>query len=314
LAVAVGTALALTGCAAPYDDDGEVSATAGQPARPVSATATPVVVDTDLGGDDLAALAFLLRHPDVSVEAITVAGGGLVGCDPGVDIVADLLAALGEPAVPVACGSEPDDGMDFPEEWRELAESGSGVPRADSRLEAEPEGAAALIARLTKQHDDLVLVSLGPMTAAADLVESEPKAAARLAGIHAMGGSVEGEPVDGVAEWNAAADQAAFESVLAAGVPLTVVPEDAVPTGTPEVLSSAPVVDRVAATVSYPAWWDLAAAASLVVDNAADVETGEWVLDEDVPGRLVRVGEGDVQVVRSLDEQALEAAYAEAFG
>jgi hypothetical protein len=314
LVVAVGTALAVQGCAAPYDGDGEVAFTAGQPARPVSATATSVVVDTDLGGDDLAALAFLLRHPDVSVEAITVAGGGLVGCDPGVDIVADLLTALGEPAVPVACGSAPGEGMEFPDEWRELAETGTGIPRTTSTLEPEAGDAAALIARLTRQHDDLVLVALGPMTTAADLVESEPKAAGRLAGIHAMGGSVEGVPVDGVAEWNAAADPAAFGSVLAAGVPLTVVPEDAVPTGTPDVLSGAPVVGRVAATVSYPAWWDLATAAALVAADETVLETGEWLLDDEVPGRLFRTGEGDVQVVRSLDEQELDSAYAEAFG
>ncbi len=72
-------------------------------ARPTSAGATPVVVDTDLGGDDLAALTFLLRHPDVDVEAITVAGGGLVGCDRGVDLVADLLTLLEEQPVPIAC-------------------------------------------------------------------------------------------------------------------------------------------------------------------------------------------------------------------
>jgi hypothetical protein len=204
--------------------------------------------------------------------------------------------------------------MGFPTEWRELAETGTGIPRFDTTSEPEPDGASALIARIAKRHDDLVLVALGPMTNVAELVESKPRAAGRLAGVHAMGGSVEGEPVDGVAEWNAAADPAAFETVLAAGVPLTVVPEDAVPTGTPELLNEAPVLDRVVAAVSYPAWWDLGAAASLVADDGAEVETGEWVLDEDVPGRLVRTGEGGVQVVRSLDEQALEAAYSEAFG
>ena len=65
-----------------------------------------MVVDTDLGGDDLVALAFLLRHPSVRVEAVTIAGTGLVGCDPGVDLVADLFTALDEDPVPVACGRE----------------------------------------------------------------------------------------------------------------------------------------------------------------------------------------------------------------
>ena len=94
--------IALAGCAAPTDGDGEVP-TSLTPA--VEATsATQVVVDTDLGGDDLVALAFLLRHPQVHVDAITIAATGLVGCDPGVDLVADLLTALGEEPVDVACG------------------------------------------------------------------------------------------------------------------------------------------------------------------------------------------------------------------
>ena len=54
---------ALAGCAVPYDDDGEMTPTGQLDAGAAQdAEATPVVVDTDLGGDDLVALAFLLRH------------------------------------------------------------------------------------------------------------------------------------------------------------------------------------------------------------------------------------------------------------
>ena len=202
---AVGTALALTGCAAPYDGDGE-GRVVFSAVRPTSAGATPVVVDTDLGGDDLAALTFLLRHPDVDVEAITVAGGGLVGCDRGVDLVADLLTLLEEEPVPIACTAPASGGLPLPAEWRELAARGTGITRSPVSMVAEPGPASALIARLARRDHDLVLVALGPMTTAAELAETSPGAFARLAGIHAMGGSVAGEPVDGVAEWNAAAD------------------------------------------------------------------------------------------------------------
>ena len=55
------------------DVDGEVFA-AGPMARPPAKQpdAVPVVVDTDLAPDDLAALALLLRHPRVRVVAMTV--------------------------------------------------------------------------------------------------------------------------------------------------------------------------------------------------------------------------------------------------
>jgi hypothetical protein len=53
---------ALAGCAAPFDDDGEVGGAAPPPAPQAAADALPVVVDTNLGGDDLVTLTFLLRH------------------------------------------------------------------------------------------------------------------------------------------------------------------------------------------------------------------------------------------------------------
>ena len=306
---------ALAGCAAPYDGDGELVPTGslGGGGVPPSADATPVVVDTDLGGDDLVALAFLLRHPSVRVEAVTIAGTGLVGCDPGVDLVADLFAALEEVPVPVACGREEagPGGAELPEEWRDLAARGSGLPRSDATFQAVSESAPELIGRLAEEVGGLVVVALGPMTNLADLALAAPKEFARIGGIHAMGGSVEGPLVDGVAEWNAAADPESFASVLAAGVPLTVVPENAIPDGTPDAIA-APVVGAVAATMQYPKWWDLATAASLVAGTVA-VDEGAWVLDDSEPGRLVRAGDGTVRVVRSLDEPTLEREYGVAF-
>ena len=160
----------------------------------------------------------------------------------------------------------------------------------------------------------LVVVALGPMTNLADVASSAPQAYARLARVLAMGGSVDGPMVDGIAEWNAAADPGAFRAVLEAPAPLTVVPEDAVPDGTPAALS-APVIGQVAALMAYPKWWDLAAAAALLASDAATVDAGGWVLDEAEPGRLTRSGDGSVvEVVRELDAAALEAEYAHAFG
>lgn len=52
-----------TGCAAPADDDGEVLAAGRLAAAPAeSDDARAVVVDTDLGGDDLVALSLSLIH------------------------------------------------------------------------------------------------------------------------------------------------------------------------------------------------------------------------------------------------------------
>lgn len=316
LAALVTVASVTVACAAPSDDDGESVAAAGRlPAAPPPAEdARVVVVDTDLGGDDLAALAFLLRRTDVRVAAITIAATGLVGCEAGVDVVADLLTALNEPAVTLSCGREDPGpgGRALPAAWRTAAEAGSGIPRDPLTLPTTREDAAEVISRVAARGEPLTVVALGPLTNLADLVTDYPDAAQLLAGIHAMGGSVDGRAVDGVAEWNAAADPEAFGTVLSSGVPLTLVPEDAVPTGTPDALD-VPVVAQVAAANDYPAWWDLAAAAAVVAPGAAQAEDGRWELDRSTPGRLRRVGDGPVRVVRSLDRAALEAEYAATF-
>src|ERR671911_535325 len=82
---------ALVACTpAASDDDGEVYATGPMaPAPDKAAEAVPVVVDTDLAPDDLAALALLVRHPEVEVVAITVSQTGQLGC-VGRGLVADL--------------------------------------------------------------------------------------------------------------------------------------------------------------------------------------------------------------------------------
>ncbi|MDN4163412.1 nucleoside hydrolase [Nocardioides abyssi] len=318
-AVVAAGALALAGCTAPYDDDGEAASGRLAPAVAVSDDARRVVVDTDLGGDDLVALAFLLRRPDVRVEAVTVAATGLVGCDAGPDLVADLVAALDVQPVPVGCGraSAGAGGRALPQDWRERAAAGPGLRDAagPARPAGDAVGLLARAARAARSSGRLTVVALGPATNLADLAAERPAAYARLDAVHLMAGAVESPAVDGVVEWNAAADPAALRAVLAAGgPPVTVVPDDAVPDGTPAVVLDAPVVGGLAAVAGLPRWWDLATAAALVAPDAVeetDVEAGSWTVDD--VGRLERTGPGAVRVVRALDEAALEAAYAEAF-
>ena len=81
----------------------------------------PILVDTDLGADDLTALAVLLRDPTVDIRAITIPRTGLVHCGPGLRTLRNLLADFGAPAVPLGCGhagAEPE-AYPFPESWRE---------------------------------------------------------------------------------------------------------------------------------------------------------------------------------------------------
>jgi Inosine-uridine preferring nucleoside hydrolase len=316
LAAVVLVGAALVACTPSYDDDGDAGEGELATAPAKSPDARRTVVDTDLGGEDLVALAFLLRHPAVRVEAVTIAAAGLVRCDPGVDIVADLFTALEAEPVPIACGRAAAElgPTVFPETWREASAAGLGLERSPSTQSAVPESAPDLIGQLALEHEKLVVVALGPLTNLADLAAESPQAYGRLGGVHALAGSVDGPVVDGLAELNAAADLEAFDVVLAGAAPVTLVAVDAVPEGTPVALHHAPVAGRFAVTVGPDLpWWDLAAAVAFVAPQAVELDKGDWAPEPAVPGRLVRSGDGSVRVAVDLDPSVIEAETASVF-
>jgi inosine-uridine nucleoside N-ribohydrolase len=312
---------ALVACTpAASDDDGEVFAPGPMaPAAQKRPDAVPVVVDTDLAPDDLAALALLLRHPDVRVVGVTVPQTGQLDCR-GLGLLTDFFDALEATPPPVACGTTPrgDDGVAFPPEWGAGALMTSGLPRdsATDQLTTTRAPAADLIARLALRHDGLQVVALGPLTEVAAVLRDHPSAYARLGGVITMAGSVDSAShADGVAEWNAAADPVPFAQVVAGPVPVTVVPDDPVPRGAPEGLAG-PVVGGLGRVPGFesPAYWDLATAAVFVSPSAATTESGTWSVDTtDDRGRLRRTDDGPVQVVTGLDAAALDEVYRSVF-
>ena len=198
-----------------------------------------MIVDTDLAADDLYALLVLLRDPAVDVQAVTIAGTGEVHCVPGIRNTRRLLAALGQPAIPVACGREQPgpNGRWFPPDWRAGSDAFYGVelPPVEGETTRD-ETAPELLVRLTAGSDEpLTLVTLGPFTNVADAAALDPSFASRLAGIHAMAGTIDAPgnielgdttPADGV-EWNVGADPDAMGAVLGLDVPITLVGLDA---------------------------------------------------------------------------------------
>lgn len=303
------------------DADGEVFARGPMaPAAAKSADAVPVVVDTDLAPDDLAALALLLRHADVDVVAVTVPATGQLDCR-GLGLLSDFFEALEVTPPPVACGTIPrgDEGVPFPHEWGAGALTMSGLPRDGTPGEIETVGVPShrLIARLAREHDGLRVVALGPLTDVAAVLRTHPDDYARLAGVTSMAGNVgHGSHADGVAEWNAGADPVPFAEVVAGPAPLTIVPDDPVAPGAPDGLAG-PVVGGLGRVPGFesPAFWDLPTAGILVAPEAATTESGTWSVDVTGDrGRLTRTGEGTVRVVTALDRAVLDEVYRSVFG
>ncbi len=317
-----GLLLSTTACTAAYDDDGEIQGgeLAAAPAK--ASDAVEVVVDTDVAPDDLVALAYLMRSPRVRVLAITVPTTGMVDCYYGLDLIGDVMAAIGVEPVPIACGETPrgEHGTPFPQPWCVSAVFESGLPsnlREPAPPTADATPAHEMILRLADEHPGLVVAALGPTTEVAAALREDPTRFARLGGIVAMTGVAEGESQqDGIGEWNAAADPDSLAEVLAGPVPVTVVPHDAVPDGPPDG-TRAPVVGSIGVITPAPSprFWDTATAGVLSDPSVARTSAGDWTVElTGDSGRLHRSGDdGSVAVVTELDTEALDDLYREAF-
>ena len=199
--------------------------------RPVPSAGArrPLLIDTDVAGDDLVALAFLLSSPSVELVGITVSGTGEAHCAGGVDVVLRLLERLDAPNIPVACGREaPLAGShEFPAEWRERVDAGSGLELGPTARTPSPSTAVDLISELAAEHESLTVLTTGPLTNLADALRSDPALAERVGPVFIMGGALHvpgnlvccGAPEgNAVAEWNVYVDPQALNVVVASGI------------------------------------------------------------------------------------------------
>ena len=250
--------------------------TAGPTAVAPSGART-LLVDTDVATDDLVALTFLLSAPMVDVVGITVSGTGEAHCAGGVDVVLRLLERLDAPDIPVACGRETPLAGDhaFPAEWRERVDHGSGLelPRTD-RKPADLT-AVELIGEASEQHDDLVVLTLGPLTNLAEALLADDDLVDRLDAVYVMGGAlyVPGNLVccgapegNAVGEWNIYVDPRAAQVLVESGVTQLFVPLDGTNQApvTPDFAARAMVGERPAARILA----DLFAANDFMTDGS----------------------------------------------
>lgn len=200
---------------------------------------TPVIVDTDVGSDDLIAIAFLLARPDVRIEAVTVANG-LAHVEPGAMNVLKLLDLAGKNEIPVYAGrAAPMQGAAaFPDEWRRISDELPGVQLPATARRPAPRSAADFLAqRLADPRRKVRILALGPLTNLGEALARAPQSAQAIEEIVIMGGAVHvpGNLGDGgyfktdnrTAEWNFFVDPQAAQTVFASGVRIMLVPLDA---------------------------------------------------------------------------------------
>jgi inosine-uridine nucleoside N-ribohydrolase len=210
---------------------------AATPAVSVSRVAHTVVVETDMGTDDVMALLYLLRRPDVRVVAIVVDGNGIARCPPGATNALSLAALAGKPNIPVGCGRKrPLKGAHaFPGEWRDGGADFWGLGRpAKPRRAAAASGARVLRSAIQAASRPVEVLTLGPPTELAAFLSARPALKSKIRSVTMMGGAVgvpgnleRPELANPHAEWNVYIDPYATSVVLRSGLPVTLVPLDA---------------------------------------------------------------------------------------
>lgn len=180
---------------------------------------TPIVLDTDIGGDidDAFALALILHSPELDLRAVTTVSGDTAG---RARLAAKMLAVAGRTGIPVAAGV-PGPPMDAPQtKWADGFSSPDLVP----------QGAVALMRSVIDRTPGRIdLVAIGPLTNVAALLRQHPEEARKIHEIVLMGGSIKRGyyPNSGpTAEYNIAADAAGSQTVFSAGVPILMAPLD----------------------------------------------------------------------------------------
>lgn len=213
-----------------------------------------IIIDTDMGWDDVMSILLMMKNPEVEIAGITVTGCGETYLEDGMQIARGLLA-LGNNPAPVCAGAARPSSYDhvFPGSFRANMNDVMGL-----RLQLpppvtapDPRSAVQLMQDVLNQSEQPVtFISIGGLTnITALLSQATPAQLAKIGRIAIMGGAIDvaGNVADlnnampqwnqgpiystnVTAEWNlfldALAAQTAFRWTTPA-LPLALVPLDA---------------------------------------------------------------------------------------
>jgi inosine-uridine nucleoside N-ribohydrolase len=189
----------------------------------------PVIIDTDPGVDDAAAIFMALGDPRLDVRAITTVAGNSDVDTTTLNTLA-LLDLIGRTDVPVARGAH--EPMLGPPPFLGANSHGTdGLGGARPPLSPGAEvvgiGATDLIIRVLESSDQPVtIIAIAPTTNLADLCLEGAGALDRIREVVVMGGASSTGNHTERAEFNAWYDPEAFQVLVSSGLPVRVVPLD----------------------------------------------------------------------------------------
>lgn len=207
-----------------------------------------VIVDTDMGWDDVLSILYLMKNPEIDILGITVTGCGETHLDDGIQLALALMELGNQDAV-VCAGTGTPTLLDhqFPKDFRDDMDQLMGLRKTLPRVTrtVDPRPAWDFISEtLNETDEDISILSLGGYTNLAKMLELHPQTdISKLTSVYTMGGAVY---VDGniallndalkswdqgpiystnwAAEWNMFIDPMAAKKVFDSPIPITLVP------------------------------------------------------------------------------------------
>jgi inosine-uridine nucleoside N-ribohydrolase len=194
---------------------------AAEVAERAVASATPVILDTDIGTDidDTWALALLLSLPELDLKLVVTDYGDTV---TRARVVAKFLQVSGRSDIPVGIGLRGGNTPVPQKEWL------GGFDLASYPGVIHQDGVSAMIDLIMKSPEKVVLIVIGPAPNIKEALKRQPAIAGR-ARVFAMSGSVDlgydGSPKP-AAEYNVKEDPSATRAMYEAPWDVTIAPLD----------------------------------------------------------------------------------------
>ncbi len=168
-----------------------------------------VWLDTDIGGDvdDAVALLLALRHPDIRLVGISTV---LHRVDVAAWIAQEMLRRAGARGIPVLPGAVSPLAVEYDDSGDWMPSHGRLAPRMERPLAKQDGDRVEAVAQaMIAQPEPFHLVTIGPLTNVARLLDAHAGVVSRWAEVTCMGGRLEGD-----AEYNLQADVEAARLTL----------------------------------------------------------------------------------------------------
>ncbi|KKI63355.1 ribonucleoside hydrolase RihC [Staphylococcus cohnii] len=184
----------------------------------------PIIIDTDPGIDDAAAISFALNHPEFDLKMISTVNGN-VGIEKTTANALKLKRFFNSD-IPVHRGaSQPllSDIVDASDVHGESGMEGYTFPEINESDLDSTHAVEAMRDVLLKSETPITLIPIGPLTNIALLLLTYPEVKTFIKEIVLMGGSASRGNVTSLAEFNIYCDPEAAQIVFNSGLPLTMI-------------------------------------------------------------------------------------------